>query len=356
MHQPPAERCPESSETLPPDIVPPGIVPPELDASGGAGETPAECADTSPVGPACDFDAGPLTVGPARPRASRGRWPVAVSLFLHASVAAAIIQVPMAETGLAPVSADAISIEFVTSNVLDQAVLSEIADAAAALAPTAPQDGEAADSLAAAEPVESVDARPVADDAPEPVEATETTDAEEFDAVVTGAGPEAEITPPSVTKPAKEPAPQKVTKVEKKRETEKTTEVTRKPTERKTDTGKDDATRAKGGVAARGTSDRQSKGGKVSASAGSIVGYAARVRARVASNKPSSAGKRGTAVVSFGVTRGGGLAYARLARSSGNAALDQAAVSAVRRAAPFPAPPAGASASQLSFSVPFHFR
>lgn len=350
MHQPPAERCPDPSEILPPDIVPL-----EHDPSGGAGETPAECADASPAAPACDFDAGPLTVVPARPRASRGRWPLAVSLFLHASVAAAIIQVPMAETGLAPVSADAISIEFVTSNVLDQAVPSEITDAAAAVAPTAPQDGEAADSLAAAEPVESVDARPVAE-VPDPVEAPEATDADEFDAVVTGAGPEAEIAPPTVTTPAKEPAPKKVRKVETKREAERTTDVTRKPTERKTDKGKDDATRAKGGQAARGTSDRQSKGGKVSASAGSMVGYAARVRARVASNKPSSAGKRGTAVVSFGVTRGGGLAYARLARSSGNGALDQAAVSAVRRAAPFPVPPAGASASQLSFSVPFHFR
>jgi protein TonB len=50
------------------------------------------------------------------------------------------------------------------------------------------------------------------------------------------------------------------------------------------------------------------------------------------------------------------LAYATLSRSSGNAALDQAALAAVRRAAPFGAPPSGTSSAQLRFSIPFYFR
>jgi protein TonB len=61
-------------------------------------------------------------------------------------------------------------------------------------------------------------------------------------------------------------------------------------------------------------------------------------------------------MVSFGVSRSGGLSYVRLARSSGVSALDQAALAAVRRSAPFPPPPAGVPAGRLTFSMPFYFR
>ncbi len=51
---------------------------------------------------------------------------------------------------------------------------------------------------------------------------------------------------------------------------------------------------------------------------------------------------RGVAVVAFSVADDGGLASVSVATSSGNAALDQAAMDHVRRATPFPPPPAGA--------------
>lgn len=54
---------------------------------------------------------------------------------------------------------------------------------------------------------------------------------------------------------------------------------------------------------------------------------------------------RGTAVVSFTIASDGALASARLARSSGSAALDTAALRIVQRAAPFPPPPQGARRS-----------
>jgi protein TonB len=111
-----------------------------------------------------------------------------------------------------------------------------------------------------------------------------------------------------------------------------------------------------GGATARANAAKAATSGRVSASRGSVLSYAARVRSKVARNKPSGRGHRGTARVSFGVSRAGGLSYARLARSSGSAALDQAALSAVQRAAPFGAPPAGASPAQLRFSIPFYFR
>ena len=111
----------------------------------------------------------------------------------------------------------------------------------------------------------------------------------------------------------------------------------------------------KGGAQARGKTSKKRSGGQASASAGSVRNYAARVRAKVARNRPRGVRARGTAVVSFGVSRSGGLRYARLSRSSGNGALDSAALSAVRRASPFPTPPRGASLRQLSFRIPFHF-
>lgn len=57
---------------------------------------------------------------------------------------------------------------------------------------------------------------------------------------------------------------------------------------------------------------------------------------------------RGAALVQFSIADGGSLASVRVARSSGSTRLDRAALTVVERAAPFPAPPAGAD---RSFSV-----
>lgn len=54
---------------------------------------------------------------------------------------------------------------------------------------------------------------------------------------------------------------------------------------------------------------------------------------------------RGTAVVQFSIAPDGGLASASIARSSGSAALDRAALAMVGKAQPFPPPPSGARRS-----------
>lgn len=105
-------------------------------------------------------------------------------------------------------------------------------------------------------------------------------------------------------------------------------------------------------VASRGQKQDTRGAARTTASRGDILSYAALVRARVASNKPGGSGSGGTVVVSFGVSGSGGLAYVRINRSSGQSGLDQAALAAVRRSGPFPAPPDGQS---HAFSVPFHF-
>ena len=112
----------------------------------------------------------------------------------------------------------------------------------------------------------------------------------------------------------------------------------------------------KGGPISKSSAGKGTGGERASASTGSIMSYAAYVRARVAGNKPSGGGSNGTAVVTFRVTAAGGLSSVSVTRSSGNSALDQLAVSAVRGAAPFPTPPAGATPAQLFFAIPFHFQ
>jgi periplasmic protein TonB len=47
-------------------------------------------------------------------------------------------------------------------------------------------------------------------------------------------------------------------------------------------------------------------------------------------------------VIAFTISASGGLGGVSVARSSGSAALDQAALTLIRKAAPFPKPPAGA--------------
>ena len=70
--------------------------------------------------------------------------------------------------------------------------------------------------------------------------------------------------------------------------------------------------------------------------------YASQVWARLARHKPR-AGQRGSASVAFAIGANGSLGAARIARSSGNARIDQLALQTVRNAAPFPPPPSGSA-------------
>ena len=71
--------------------------------------------------------------------------------------------------------------------------------------------------------------------------------------------------------------------------------------------------------------------------------------------KPRGGAASGTAVVKFTVNAGGALVALSLARSSGNAALDAAALESVRRAAPMPAPPDGLPASAMTVMQPIRY-
>jgi len=76
--------------------------------------------------------------------------------------------------------------------------------------------------------------------------------------------------------------------------------------------------------------------------------YRGEVMRELARVRRPSVDVRGAAVVAFRVADNGGLAGLALARSSGSARLDRAALEVVQRAAPFPPPPRGA---QRSFTI-----
>lgn len=284
-----------------------------------------------------------------------------LSLALHAAAALAVLSWGRSELGVVPQPTEAISLELMPSSVIEQAAADARDAASAAAAAVAQQAGAATESAAPAalsevKPAEVLRAEPAAEVAPAPQQTDAVVAAvAPTETVIAGTAEAEESLPPPAPPtaqparpPERKPEPQPV-----KPRTEKMAALPRPPAE----TPKEGARPSrKGGAPSRASTGAAPGAGRVSASAGDIMGYAARVRARVAGNRPSGRGQRGTAVVSFGVSRSGGLTYVRLSRSSGAAALDQAALAAVRRSAPFPPPPAGAPASRLAFSVPFYFR
>ena len=268
---------------------------------------------------------------------------VVTSFALHAAAAAMFLATAgLPEYGVLETATDAMSLE-TTQTIVLESTMSEPVDTAAATAAAMPQ-GSVQSVDADPVPVKEIDEVPVEDAAAPPTIKTAEIDpdaaeaAEEPLEVLSGSGePDEAIR----TNAAKQEVDVKEERRKKQRE-----QVRRRRSKQQT----------AGGPTSRSNASRSAASGRASASRGSVLSYAARVRAKVARNKPPGRGHRGAARVSFGVSRSGGLSYARLARSSGNAALDRAALSAVRRAAPFGAPPAGASSAQLRFSIPFYFR
>lgn len=85
--------------------------------------------------------------------------------------------------------------------------------------------------------------------------------------------------------------------------------------------------------------------------------WGAKIRARIERRKrfPAGASGSGVAVVRITVSRSGQLLDYRIAKSSGSAAFDQAALQAVARAGTFPSAPQKLGLSQLTFTLPMAF-
>ncbi|MDP9591047.1 UNVERIFIED_ORG: protein TonB [Shinella zoogloeoides] len=100
----------------------------------------------------------------------------------------------------------------------------------------------------------------------------------------------------------------------------------------------------------------QKKGNSTMAGNAAVSNYPGKVRSKInRAKRRVSGGDRGSVVVSFTVGAGGQASGVRVARSSGSGALDNAAVEAVMRAAPFAKIPEAAGRSSWAFTVPIVF-
>ncbi|WP_421091098.1 TonB family protein [Pseudochrobactrum sp. MP213Fo] len=78
-------------------------------------------------------------------------------------------------------------------------------------------------------------------------------------------------------------------------------------------------------------------------------------RKKRAAQRSLGRGAKGVVQVAFVIDASGNVLSARVSGSSGNAQIDQAAVDAVKRASPVPAPPPAMAAARIPFAVPFKF-
>jgi protein TonB len=280
---------------------------------------------------------------------------VLLSLAFHGGVLAAGLAWAKSESGAVKELSEAISVAMTLTSVIEAADDSPSPDTAASDATAAAREGNSLATETAAVPATEIEAAPppaaevavvdpeaVAVPPPQGLEVIEGSH-EGGEAAGHASGDPQPVDPPKASKetPSEDAKP--------KRETAKPPKPERDQSKDKQRT----AALQEGGVTAKARSGSVASSGRVSASKGDLVGYKARVNARVAGNKPAGSGGRGTATVSFGVSSSGGLTYARLSRSSGSAALDSAAVAAVRRSGPFGPTPTGGA---LSFSFSFFFR
>jgi TolA protein len=328
----------------------------------------------------------PLAV-PVVPPAPRRRRPLLVlatvaSLALHASSLLALLNWRgPGDLGVVAVVTEAISVEIVESKVLEATPTSQSSEPAPSVEATAPQEGSvdavAAPSEKPAEQPKEATEAPKAQPLPEPdapdertrvvvQEAPRQPEAETLP--VEGPGEKKELASAEEAARAKQKeqeeearrkeqeqeAKRKEQEREAKRKVEQE-EARRKEREREKEAQAKANSRA-GGPTSRASDGKGAGAARASASTGSIMAYAAKVRAQVARNRPSGRRAHGIVVISFGLTVSGELTSASIARSSGNRALDEAALASVRSAAPFPKPPAGATTAQLVFSIPFQFR
>ncbi|WP_373636656.1 energy transducer TonB [Yoonia sp. BS5-3] len=117
--------------------------------------------------------------------------------------------------------------------------------------------------------------------------------------------------------------------------------------------------------ATRGSTEGQQNGQATAASNGAnndatnaataraAANYQGQVLRQINSTRIERLNARGTAIIAFSISPSGTLASVSVARSSGNARIDQAGMNHIQRAAPFPPPPPGA---QTRFQVEFEGR
>lgn len=212
----------------------------------------------------------------------------------------------------------------------EDATRAEVQPANKAL-PVMPEIADAPDRIAALQPVQPEPVEPATEDRPERL----TGEAPDSAAVSRSVRPQLRD-PDRAPKPKPvvkaQPAPKPV------RDPKPAPTGGARDTRAGEATGKSDATARQSG-----NSGRQQAAGNAAVS--NYPGIVMRKLSRAGKPRVRA---RGAAVVAFSISGNGGVSSVSLARSSGSAELDRAALQLVRGAAPFPQPPQGA---QRSFSI-----
>ena len=164
-------------------------------------------------------------------------------------------------------------------------------------------------------------------------------------------------------RPSREKAAKPVEKTQ--RKAERPDRQEKKPARQRAGAGGRSDANARRGAADGSERGRTARSGKKAGSSreagnAAVSNYPGQVVSRLRRNLryPSQARRqriRGEVHVRFTVSRSGSVAGVSIVRSSGSAVLDKAALDTVRRAAPFPAIPAGAGRSNWPFTVPLAF-
>jgi protein TonB len=191
----------------------------------------------------------------------------------------------------------------------------------------------------------------------EPAERVEPAPAPDADDIRTraadpGQTPDVPAVPTIPAPPAPEPVTEAVSEPPKAPDRGENAQSKPKETKRPEKT----AARPEGGITSKAKTGKGTGSARISASSGALLAYRSVVQACVSANRPSGGTPGSTAVVVFGLTTSGAIAYARIERSSGDVANDRLALAATRGAGPCPPPPAGANPAQLQFRFPYDFR
>lgn len=278
-----------------------------------------------------------LKIGGVAPRNRMWRATcLAIAVTLHLVPALALIGPAPDGVGSGGIQLEAIGVEMVDTSVLESRRESAEASAAAAaqaMASTAGTAGTASEtSASAAAATEQVKTEQPKQDSKEP-DSTEIAAADQALTV-----PQASWAVDALRAPPR-------------------VDTERKP-EAKSDPSPNASESPSGGAesAARTSVPSVATPAAAAAMPGEINRFVAGVRSSLARHKPRSKGGRtGTVMVMFSIVEDGSLDFVKVERSSGNTVLDQAAVDAVRKAAPFNRPPAGMVASARTFMVPYRF-
>ncbi len=287
---------------------------------------------------------------------------IVLSLITHAGAAAILTLAPEPEPDVAQVAGGSVVAEvaMLGNNAFD-AIESGSPEE---IQPTEEMEPETVEPVT--QPVTEIMPQEVVPDEVAPSEVAPTPEAEEFVPEMSEAveiqGAEVEIAAipvPDIRPEIVEKPPQAIEPLKKKAEKP----VEKRPEKKKAKKAGNEGNSPKAatrGVATGSTGVTTSSPGgqkKGSATAGNaaVSNYPGKVHSKINRSKRSAKG-RGVVTVAFVVTASGEATSIRIARSSGEPNIDQAALDAVRRASPFPEIPAEAGRSSWSFNVPITFK